>query len=251
MPTGSHGGPSPRLSAAVARTGNDKRRLKASFSCVSPKAHGEIVVFENPTGQGRFLVAWRRDRRFSKAVTRLSWYDDRQSALSNALVLSCGYVPPAISRDHRLKDTQRTSVYRWERAFAVDRVMSLPEMEAEAATMCDLFRIAKVAIRCGSCSLATNSYFSGARGIVISPKMMDSTTFRHEFAHYLARKTGVKEQAHGSVFAAALVATHALLGGVPTQAIVQEAAAFGVEINEPLLGALLRHAGETGVTAAV
>ncbi len=249
MPTGSYGGPSPRRSVAAARTENCKRLLKASFSCVSQKAHGEIVVFENPTGQGRFLVAWRRDRRFSKSITRLSWYDDGQSALSTALALSCGYIPPAVSRGRLLRDTQRTSVYLWERAFAVDRAMSLSEMKNEASTMCRLFRIAEVAIRCGHRNLATNSYFSGARGIVISPRMMDSTTFRHEFAHYLARKTGVKEPAHGPVFAAALAATHALVGGASPQDIVRKASDFDVEINEPLLAALLRHAGKEGAAA--
>ena len=234
------GGSPPRVLPPGPRTRRARQcRLKASFSCVSPASHGEIVVMEEPSGRQEYVVAWRRDRRFSRAITRLSVYGDRQAAISNALSLSCGYVPATTPARNRPRDFQRSAVYRWENSLCESRQMTIEEMNDEASLICARFGVLAVTVSPGSQRLACGSYFVPSRGIVIAAGMGDSATLRHEVAHYLVWRMGIEEPSHGPAFTAVLVAVQSYLGACRPWQAATSAEKAGIDINKPLLDGLV------------
>ena len=216
-----------------------KTRLRASFSCVSPSAHGEIVVMEERSHE--YVVGWRRDRRHSRSILRLSAYTDRQSAISNALALSCGYVPSDCRKRNRSRDANRSAVYMWERAFSGPKhpYRLIDEAVAEALRIASMFGVANVAVSLGSPRLASGSYFMPSRGIVLAPSMLDRTSLIHEMAHYLVWRMAIEEPSHGPAFIAVLTALHALLGTASAAAILSLSVKYRLEVNTPLLEGLL------------
>lgn len=216
-----------------------KTRLRASFSCVSPSAHGEIVVMEEPSHE--YVVGWRRDRRHSRSILRLSAYDDRQAAISKALALSCGYVPSAGRKRNRSRDANRSAVYMWECAFSGPKrpYGTIEEASAEASRIASLFGVTAVDVSLGSPRLASGSYFMPSRGIVLAPSMLDRTSLIHEMTHYLVWRMAVDEPSHGPAFTAALTALHALLGTASVSTILTLSVKYNVEVNTPLLDGLL------------
>jgi hypothetical protein len=216
-----------------------KTRLRASFLCVSPSAYGEIVVMEEPTQE--YVVGWRKDRRHSRSILRLSAYADRQAAISSALALSCGYVPSVGRKRRRFRDANRSAVYIWERAFSGPKrpYGSIDEACDEARRITSLFGVAAVSVSLGSTRLASESYFMPSRGIVLAPSMLDEASLIHEVAHYLVWRMAVAEPSHGPAFIAVLTALYALLGIADVQVIIGLASKYHLEVNTPLLKGLL------------
>jgi hypothetical protein len=218
-----------------------KPRLKASFSCVSPKAHGEIVVIEELSLPHEYIVGWRRDRRYSRSILRLSAYGDRQSAISNALALSCGYVPSAGRKRNRTRDARRSAVYLWERDFTGPKRTygSLDEAAADAAMIASHFGVSSVPVTLGSSRLVSSSYFMPSRGVVLAATMLDRTSLIHEVAHYLVWRMSIEEQSHGPAFAAVLIALHSLMGTADASQASRHASKYCIEINQHLLRGLM------------
>lgn len=188
-----------------------------------------------------YVVGWRRDRRHSRSILRLSAYSDRQAAISNALALSCGYVPSAGRKRNRSRDANRSAVYMWERAFSGPKrpYRSLGEAAAEALRIATLFGVAAVDVSLGSPRLSSGSYFMPSRGIVLAPSMLDRTSLIHEMAHYLVWRMAVDEPSHGPAFTAALTALHALLGTASAATILTLSVKYSIEVNTHLLDGLL------------
>jgi hypothetical protein len=234
------GGRTPFTQPLPAASRQRKPRLKASFSCVSPKAHGEIVVIEEPLPHG-YVVGWRRDRRYSRSILRLSAYDDRQSAISNALALSCGYVPAAGRKRNRIRDARRSAVYLWEREFTSPRrpYVAIDEAVADANIITTHFGIQSVSVSLGSSRLVSSSYFMPSTGIVLAAPMLDRTSLVHEAAHYLIWRMGIEEPSHGPCFASVLVALHFLMNTPAASEAEQLADKYNIEINRPLLEGLM------------
>lgn len=210
--------------------------LRASFSCVSPRAHGEIVVVESRDMPRSFRVGWRRDRRFKRSIVGLSTHDDRQAAISRALSLSSRYVPDRKPLHNRPRDFQRSAVYEWELALSASR-RPLPHIAAARALVDRLtssFGIASAPVTVGGERLVHSSYFMPGIGIVLSPRMLDIDTVLHETAHFVVHRMRIREVSHGSAFAATLLALHAVHGDVTMAEGLASAAMFQVEINVPL-----------------
>ncbi|MCV9963603.1 SprT-like domain-containing protein [Pararhizobium sp. BT-229] len=218
-----------------------KNRLRASFSCVSPSSHGEIVVVEEPSVPSEYVVGWRRDRRHSRSILRLSAFGDRQAAISKALALSCGYVPSTDPKRNRARDSKRSSVYMWERAFAGPRrpYASIEDAAADARHLAALFGVTPVTVSLGSSRLVSGSYFMPSRGIVLASSMLDRASLIHEMAHYLVWRMGIEEPSHGPAFAAALVAFHVLSATMPVETPLVLAEKYNLKINTDLLDGLL------------
>ncbi|MCS4089667.1 SprT-like domain-containing protein [Rhizobium sp. BK176] len=235
------GCPPPTIQPRQAATNQRKPRLKASFSCVSPSGHGEIVVIEEPSLPHEYVVGWRRDRRCSRSILRLSAYDDRQSAISNALSLSCGYVPSAGRKRNRTRDAARSAVYLWEREFTGPKHLysSIKEAVADAAVISSHFGVSPVPVALGNSRLASGSYFIPSRGIVLAASMLDRTSLIHEVAHYLVWRMGIVEPAHGPAFTAVLVVLHMLMNTGAAPEAQRLASKYSVPINYPLLDGLL------------
>jgi hypothetical protein len=217
-----------------------KARLKASFSCVSPKAHGEIVVIEEPSLPHEYVVGWRRDRRYSRSILRLSAYDDRQSAISNALALSCGYVPAAGRKRNRTRDAARSAIYKWEREFTGPKrpYGSIEEAVADAIRITSHFGVAPVPVTLGSPRLVSSSYFMPSRGIVLAACMLDRASLIHEVAHYIVWRMGIEEVSHGPAFTAVLIVLHSFMGTASCPHACDEAAKLCIEVNRPLVNGL-------------
>lgn len=218
-----------------------KSRLKASFSCVSPSSHGEIVVVEEPLAPSAYVVGWRRDRRHSRSILRLSACADRQAAISKALALSCGYVPSAGPKRNRARDSKRSSVYMWERAFTAQNhpYATVEEASADADGLAALFGVSPVMVSIGSSRLVSGSYFMPSRGIVLASSMLDRTSLVHEMAHYLVWRMAIEEPSHGPAFAAVLVAFHVLSHTTPVETPINLADKYNIKINTDLLDGLL------------
>lgn len=218
-----------------------KNRLRATFSCVSPSSHGEIVVVEEPSVPSEYVVGWRRDRRHSRSILRLSAFADRQAAISKALALSCGYVPSTGPKRNRARDSKRSAVYGWERAFSGPRrpYASIEEAVAEARRLAALFGVSPVRVSLGSSRLVSGSYFIPSRGIVLAAAMLDRASLIHETAHYLVWRMGIEEPSHGPAFTAVLVVLHVLSGTTTVEAPLALAEQYNLKINTALLDGLL------------
>lgn len=234
------GGRTPFTQPLPAASRQRKPSLKASFSCVSPKAHGEIVVIEEPLPHG-YVVGWRRDRRCSRSILRLSAYDDRQSAISNALALSCGYVPSSCRKRNRTRDARRSAVYLWEREFTGPRrpYVTIDEAVADATKITSHFGVQSVSVSLGSSRLVSSSYFMPSTGIVLAPPMLDRTSLVHEVAHYLIWRMGIEEPSHGPCFASVLVALHFLMGNAAASDAELLADKYRIKMNKPLFEGLM------------
>ncbi|MBY3151115.1 hypothetical protein HFO56_01650 [Rhizobium laguerreae] len=188
-----------------------------------------------------YVVGWRRDRRYSRSILRLSAYDDRQAAISDALALSCGYVPSAGRKRNRNRDARRSAVYRWEREFSGPKRTygSIEDAIAEAERITSRFGVAQVPVTIGPARLVSSSYFMPSRGVVLAPAMLDRTSLIHEVAHYLVWRMGIREPSHGPAFAAVLVGLHSLMAATNVSEAKSLAAKYCIEINEPLLKGLM------------
>lgn len=251
MPIEQTGGMPPRVRPSKS-TGRRETsfRLKASFTCVSPASHGEIVVIEEgDRGRDGYVVGWRRDRRFRRGFTRLSVFHDRQSAISNALSLSCRYIPQKIQTTRHHRDSQKSSVYEWERKLSPNLPSDIASMRAEVGKACSFFGVADVQVSAGGSRLTRFSYFTPSRGIVVANGMQDTATVRHELAHYLVWRMGISEASHGPAFVSTLIAVHVILGDIDAKSAARLAQDAGIEMNTHLLQGLLNF-GSTAAKAA-
>lgn len=214
--------------------------LRASFSCVGPSAHGEIVVLEEPSQPYAFVVGWRRDRRHSRSILRLSAFHDPQLAISKALSLSCGYVPLCHPMRNRVHDLKRSHVYRWEQSFCGNRAYASTEAaQTEVACVAALFGVAPIPVTLGPANLSSGSYFTPSKGIVVAKGMLDEATILHEMAHYLVWRMRVSERPHGPAFTAVLIALHAIRRKVSLEAVLEQATVAGIGVNRPLMEGLI------------
>ncbi|MDW9478905.1 hypothetical protein GOB57_09430 [Sinorhizobium meliloti] len=198
------------------------------------------MVVEEPARE-EYVVGWRRDRRHSRSILRLSAHAERQAAISSAIALSCRYIPSSRPKRNRARDSNRSAVYLWERAFSgpTRAYCSIEHAAADACRIASLFGVATVPVSAGSPRLASGSYFVPSRGIVLASSMLDRTSLIHEMAHYLVWRMAVAEPSHGPAFIAVLVALHALLGTARVETILGLAAKYRLEANIPLLDGLL------------
>jgi hypothetical protein len=194
---------------------------------------------ENADEAQGYMVAWRRDRRFSRKVTLLTSFGDRARAISNALSISSRYVPPSPPSSNRTRDGRRGAVYAWENSLPAGKLADISGLQALADRICDYFGITPVHVTNGDARLVSSSFFSPSRGIVIADGMTDETTLWHELSHYLVWKMGIEEPAHGPAFVATLVAIRSLFGNQGTGQCLNAAAAMNIEVNAELLRGLL------------
>lgn len=210
--------------------------LRASFACVAPASHGEMVVLEEDRGHPSYVVAWRRDRRFSRNVVRLSAAADRSAAIGRALGLSFRYVPPRGPHNGLPRDAARRAVYAWEAAMSGPRHAygSIEAARADALAMASMLGLTAPHVGPGGIRLVSCSYFSPTRGIVLAADMQDRVTLVHEMAHFLVWRMCIREASHGPAFAAVLAFLHVGFMDTPEARVLGLATDHGIGLNRDL-----------------
>jgi hypothetical protein len=216
-----------------------KSSVKATFSCVSPQAVGEIVVAG--AGKGEYVVGWRRDRRYTRHLLPITRSKDRYSAISAALALSNRFVSPHGKPLARRRDFQRARVYRWERLLApAKNPLSLATARELSDLICAEHGQPTVGVSTLGHRSAASSYFIASGGVFLAPDMIDRETVLHEMAHYLVFRMDVREVSHGPAFAAALLHLHASYASATPASGSASAEELGVALNLALVAGLGR-----------
>lgn len=208
--------------------------IRASFVCVAPSSHGEIVVMERKTSDESrdYVVGWRRDRRHRRTFLRLSSFRDREVALRIALSYSNRFVPGTFPTPSRKRDFQRTCLYCWEKSAFAHNVFFSDADEARqfCLSICQALCVESPALDISS--RFTHSFYSASRGIVLSSSMVDRNTVLHELSHHLVRLMSICEPSHGPAFVAVLIALQCKFGGGKLRNLIDDAQASGLEVND-------------------